>query len=52
MNQDMRNIEPMDDEINLWELLEHLKSGWKWIVGGGYRPSECDHFGGVYTGTV
>lgn len=35
MNQDMRNIEPIDDEINLWELLEHLKSGWKWIVGGG-----------------
>ena len=35
MNQDTRNIEPMDDEISLWELLEHLKSGWKWVVGGG-----------------
>jgi len=35
MNQEMRNIEPIDDEINLWELLEHLKSGWKWVVGGG-----------------
>ncbi len=35
MNQDMRNIEPIDDEINLWELLEHPKSGWKGIGGGG-----------------
>ncbi len=35
MNQDMRNIEPMDDEINLWELLEHIKSGWKWVAGWG-----------------
>ena len=37
MNQEMRNIESDDDEINLWELLEHLKSGWKWIVGGGLQ---------------
>jgi uncharacterized protein involved in exopolysaccharide biosynthesis len=34
MNQDMRNIEPIDDEISLWELLERLKSGWKWVAGG------------------
>jgi uncharacterized protein involved in exopolysaccharide biosynthesis len=35
MNQDIRNIEPIDDEISPLELLEHLKSGWKWIAHGG-----------------
>lgn len=35
MNRAIRNIESNDDEINLWELLEHLKSGWKWIAAGG-----------------
>lgn len=35
MNQEMRNIESDHGEINLWELLEHLKSGWQWVAGGG-----------------
>ncbi len=35
MNQDIRKIESYDDEINLWELLEHLKFGWEWIAAGG-----------------
>lgn len=35
MNQDLRNIEPIDGDINPWKLLEHLKFGWKWVAMGG-----------------
>lgn len=35
MNQDIRNIEPIDDGITLWELMDQLKNGWQWLVGGG-----------------
>ncbi len=34
MNENVQIQEGYDDEINLWELMEHLKSGWHWIVGG------------------
>ncbi len=35
MNQDIRHIESVDDEINLWELMNQIKDGWQWVVGGG-----------------
>ena len=34
MYPDSQSSEIVDDEINLWELLEHLKNGWQWLVGG------------------
>lgn len=35
MNQDIRNAEPIDEEISLWELIDQLKHGWQWLLGGG-----------------
>lgn len=35
MEQDTRSVDMVDDEINVWELIDHLKTGWRWIVGGG-----------------
>ncbi|MGV1017819.1 MAG: Wzz/FepE/Etk N-terminal domain-containing protein [Fluviibacter phosphoraccumulans] len=34
MNQEVNNIPADADEVNVWELLEHIKSGWRWIAGG------------------
>jgi uncharacterized protein involved in exopolysaccharide biosynthesis len=35
MSEDrLRNNEVVDDEINIWELIERLKSGWYWLVSG------------------
>lgn len=35
MNHDVRNVETVDGEINIWELMERLKNRWQWLVGGG-----------------
>lgn len=35
MGQGMRSVGAGGDEINFWELLRQLKSGWKWLAGGG-----------------
>ncbi len=32
--ENARIVEATDDEINIWELIEHLKSGWHWLAGG------------------
>lgn len=32
MNQSVQSAEVSD--INLWEMLEHVITGWKWLVGG------------------
>lgn len=34
MSEDTKIVEANDDEINIWELMEHLKSGWHWLAGG------------------
>ncbi len=34
MSEDTKIVEADDDEINIWELMEHLKSGWHWLAGG------------------
>lgn len=41
MNQVTKTHEANDDEINLWELIGHLKSGWRWVVGGGLVGLAC-----------
>lgn len=41
MGQGMRNFEVGGDEINFWELLKQLKTGWKWLVGGGGVGLAC-----------
>lgn len=32
--ENARIVEATDDEINIWELIGHLKSGWHWLAGG------------------
>ena len=32
--ENARIVEATDDEINIWELMEYLKSGWHWLAGG------------------
>ena len=32
--ENARIVEATDDEINIWELMGHLKSGWHWLAGG------------------
>jgi LPS O-antigen subunit length determinant protein (WzzB/FepE family) len=32
-HEDMQIVEA-DDEINIWELVDYLKSGWRWLSGG------------------
>lgn len=34
MNQNVRSIESFSKEINVWELMEYLKNGWRWLLGG------------------
>lgn len=34
MSGNVRIAEAIDDEINIWELMEHLASGWHCLVGG------------------
>lgn len=34
MSNEVMHPEPESDEINLWDLLEVVKSGWRWLVGG------------------
>ena len=35
MNQGIQNAEMANNAINLWELLEQLKNGWRWLFAGG-----------------
>lgn len=32
MNENVQSQELGDNKINIWELIEHLKSGWRWLV--------------------
>jgi uncharacterized protein involved in exopolysaccharide biosynthesis len=34
MSNEVNSQNPDADEINLWDLLEVVKSGWRWIAGG------------------
>jgi len=34
MSDATKIVEANDDEINIWELMEYLKSGWQWLAGG------------------
>ncbi len=34
MSEDTKIVETNDDEINIWELVGHLKTGWHWLAGG------------------
>lgn len=34
MTQENMTIETDNDDVNIWELLEQLKSGWRWLAGG------------------
>ncbi|WP_138512337.1 hypothetical protein [Rhodoferax bucti] len=34
MSENAKIVEANDDEINIWELMEYLKSGWHWLAGG------------------
>ncbi len=34
MPNDMTPLNAEDEGLNLWELLDVIKSGWHWLVGG------------------